>query len=49
MPTFDVDVAEQELEDLVERAISGEEILIRDGETIVKLEPFSTEDRAFAE
>lgn len=44
MPIFEVAEAERELEDLVERARSGEEILIRDGENIVKLEPIPRDE-----
>ena len=43
MPIYDVDLAEAELEDLIDRAIAGEEILIRDGESIVRLEPIFEE------
>ncbi len=35
----DVEVAQEELEELVERANAGEEALIRDGDTIVHLKP----------
>lgn len=35
----DVEVAQEELEELVELAKAGEEVLIRDGDTIVQLKP----------
>jgi hypothetical protein len=39
MSVFDVEIAAQILDDLIDRAKMGEEILIRDGDTIVKMEP----------
>ncbi len=35
----DVEAAQEELEELVEFAKAGEEVLIRDGDTIVQLKP----------
>ncbi|MCC6329252.1 MAG: hypothetical protein IT174_12100 [Acidobacteria bacterium] len=35
----DVEVAQEELGELVELAKAGEDVLIRDGDTIVQLEP----------
>lgn len=39
MTVVNLEVAEVELESLIERARSGEEILVQDGENIVRLEP----------
>ena len=44
MPIFEVDVAEEVLEGLIECAKSGEEILIREGEDLVRLEPILDEN-----
>lgn len=39
MSVFDVEIAAQILDDLIDRAKMGEEILIRDCDTIVRMGP----------
>ena len=45
MAYFTVDEAERDLEELIERAKSGEEILIRDGDNVVLLEPIADDEK----
>lgn len=43
MTIFDIEVARIDLEDLIDRAKKGEEIFIRDGNDLVKIEPVNDE------